>query len=274
MRLIKRIIYALLVSFGMFVVYSITDSHYRLKKINELGNKAIENNDIEFFVGAKFYNKEPIYEEKVTSNHRTYDIYIYDSGVFIRDDKNIKSISGLNVIIHQTSGTLLPERLYAKVFDNQENSLSYTFVRIGNLPIYTIIDFDNKNLPIVIFNKFEKEVSIEITKISIAFSQDGAVILSLDNLDIKEDNMLVSKELNEYYETNKKIPEENFGFITLNKDNLKLDNYLSWLWMFSYLILILFITWLYNYYKKHLKKGKRIISPGLEKDIRKFKNKK
>ncbi|HHY96711.1 MAG TPA: hypothetical protein GYA04_01620, partial [Acholeplasma sp.] len=92
-----KVIVALLLGLGFLAVFTLADSIYQKQDTQRLGKEAIENDNIEFFIGSRFYNKTPYLKDTFTQNNRTYDLYIYEVAGYVKENDEITARKGMNI---------------------------------------------------------------------------------------------------------------------------------------------------------------------------------
>lgn len=269
MKIFIRVVYAFLIGFGFFVVFAFADAHYRKEAINEIGSAELQNDNIEFFVGSKYYNKTPILFETVTQNFRTFEIYMYEVASYVKKGDTFDARSGISVVIKQTAGDPLYSRMYVKVYASDKVEKAYTLLQMANLPVYNLTNATN-NLPVIELRDFEvDEVYQDITKLEISYSNTSAVTLSFEfNVDVNAFN--VATELVKYYQENNEFMSESMNGVTVSNVSFNTDNPLVWLWSGLYVVLVTALTIFLVVYGKKKKMGKKELTPGLATDLEKM----
>lgn len=262
---------AILVGLGFLAVYTVSDATYRKNEYSELGQQALEEDNIEFFMNSYFYNKSPYYHDTFTQNLRSYELYIYEVAGYVNKDNNIITKKAMNIIIRQIDGQPIANRMIFKIFQKDvEEPQSFLLIQMGNLPVYVVRTADgsyNGNIELDWF--YRDNVYQEIEKIEIAFEHIGGTTVVYD-LEVNPDDFHFAQLLQDYYDEHDNAPEVETNIIGISKNVAISTNPLVWLWSGIYIIIVFGGYFGLKAYNKYKKMGRKDLTPGLEKDVEKI----
>lgn len=268
-----KVIVALLLGLGFLAVFTLADSIYQKQDTQRLGKEAIENDNIEFFIGSRFYNKIPYLKDTFTQNNRTYDLYIYEVAGYVKKNDEITARKGMNIIVHQKDGQPLDKRMVARFhFKDEYEPMNLILIQIADLPVYVLYyhnrDTYTANIELDVF--YEEDTFKEIESFEISFEHIGGSTV-LYQLSINPQAFTFDEVLVEYYQTHESVPTEETGIIGISSSVSFTLNPLVWVWTALYVVVVLGTYIGFKLYFRYKKMGRKALTPGLEKDIEKLK---
>ena len=263
MKLVNRIIFALIVALGLMLVSSITDEYYRSREILEIANQKLEDKDYEALISAAYYNETPVFEETIDIENKEFVVIIYEAAHLTEVSSGLKVLDGFQLLVIQKSGEMLSEYFDVLVNANNDVEASYTGFNLYNLGLYSIVDSDTQG-SLLLRNYFEKDgVYQTITKIT--FSKEEEVILEI-NLSLTEDLFTIKAPLENYVLTNEvgpKVDIEGVNYnepIVINVSNKIIRN------VVIYLVVVI-LVYCFVFVRKRKFLGRTKATQGLVKDI-------
>ena len=197
MKIVNGFIFAVLTALGFLFTFVITEETIKTKRIMEQGTKAIENNELEYFIPTRYYNDEKLYDEIYEQNGYKFRFISYDVALIraTRDSKNELTYNveeGMSFFLIN-EGTEFPYFATAKLILESEKEVEFSLVRVSKLPIYIFTKAENKSGIINIEDlKNSDGVFDPIVKVNIyEDKKDPAVILNIAPI---EENRFILKE--------------------------------------------------------------------------------
>jgi hypothetical protein len=263
-----KVMLAILLGLGFLAVYTISDATYRKQEYTKLGQEALDEGNIEFFMNSYFYNKTPYLHDTFTQNQRTYELYIYEVAGYVNKDNNIITKRAMNIIVRQLDGQPIDSRMIFKVHQkNVEEPTSFLLIRMGDLPVYVVRTADGSYIGNIELDWFYKDnVYQEIEKFEIAFEHIGGSTVMYD-VEINPDEFHFAELLQAYYDEHDDAPKEETLVIGISDGVVIGTNPLVWLWSSIYIVTVFGGYFGLRMYKKYKKMGRKELSPGLEKDV-------
>ncbi len=271
MKIFLKIIYALTIALGLFLVYSFSERYYRSEEISKLGQEAITSNNMTFFVASKYFNDEPLRNLTINESGFEFQLYIYEVVSYKKVNNDVITIDGISIIMHQKQGNELNAQLEVKVKSNENVQKEYTLLKYGSLPIYTVVNHEN-NVPVVERTDFESnQVYIPIEEIQITLNDQTTLTIDLEPL--LDEEFTIKGQLMEHYEAEGKALEVDYQDITVMEPLVINSNPLIWLWIVIYSVLVVAGTFALRKWLRFKDMGKKELTPGLETDLIKLNQK-
>lgn len=269
MKIIRRIFYALAVSVGMMLVYSLTDSHVKTVALEAAGQDAIEQEDWAYFLPVRYYHSEPLLDQTVVQNGRELRILLYEVAyVGPKDGETFPVTDGLAVLIFQESGDPLAEYFQVVLTTDQETEVTDLGYQLLDFPLYSVLEEDSTS-PMFAKSRFFREGSGYANPVLMEFVQNGETVLSLPlSLDLSAFSL--KDELDSYLLAHSEPPAENSGPIAV-VERLEIDS--TWPVirnLILYAVAVVGLTiFIFTYRRRRL--GHQPPTPGLETDLNRLK---
>jgi hypothetical protein len=269
MKLINRIIFALIMAMGLLFVYSRTDQYVRSNELIAQANKALSEENYQHFISVRFYQEVPLLEEEVTVDNTTYRLFLYETAFIRLVNDNYEVVDGFVFLLFLEQGPLLDLAFQVKISTTEETLIDYIGHRVLDLPVYLAKDQETKAFLFPRSEFYVDSMYQEITKMDVFVSDE--LYFSLD-LQIEESTYSIKSQIEEYLLANNKVPHEDFGSVRIQKV-IQIDTAPYVLRNGAiYLVAVFGVTVLfYGYRNKQL--GKKEPTIGVQKDIEKLKQK-
>jgi hypothetical protein len=267
MRVIYRILYAIAAAIGLYLVFDISNASVVNAYIETHGTQAIEDENYEYFISARYYHQVPVFETTVQESNRTFVVKIYNVGNIRTIENEFDVVEGFYVLMHQTAGPEVFMPYYASVTGGTIIN-EYTGIKISVLPIYTLVQSERFSM-FMNYEDFvdETEGYQNITEIEVIQSE---ITLFTLNVNLELDDLVLEQPLLDYIDTYQEVPTEAFdqiGYapvIQIDSRFVVIRN------VIIYLILVSIITF-FIFFKQRKRMGRTEATTGLEKDIERLK---
>jgi hypothetical protein len=266
MRILNRIFFALLAAIGLYLVIDFTNESVVNEYVNEKGQEAIDAGDFDFFVSARYYNKNLILEDVFITDNYTFSIKIYNVANIRQVGDTYEVIEGFQIILHQTQGVDLEPPFNGNIISaTSDIDVQYLGIKISELPLYTFAlgnprsTFFNKNL-FINEDIFDQPARLELSYGSIEI---GSYDFTIDYTDFRLEEWLMT-----YIEVHGVLPTNGFddvgysSIIQIDSSSLVIRNSII------YIVITTIITILLFFVSKK-KMGRKKATEGLTKDIQK-----
>ena len=98
-KFIKGFFFTVAVLLGYMIVFSTVNKSLVEKQVQELGEKAIENNDFSHFIPTRYYDETPKYNFVLEGQGVSFEVYVYNVGLISQKEDNLYDVKeGLSFI--------------------------------------------------------------------------------------------------------------------------------------------------------------------------------
>ena len=271
MKVLYRIIYAIVIALGLYLTIDLTNSNVVSSYIDEHGKIALEDNNLEYFVSSRYYHLEPLKDEVISFDHYTFRVLVYNTANIrvVQNEKEI--VEGFQIIMHLIDGPLFPIPFTGTVTTlDPEIEVAFVGMRLSSLPIYTFIAGQNLGIFYNMKDFMAEDETISILNLDISRADQ---LLYQYPLDLSRDDFKLSALLQTYLnDHDNESPTESFGdvgyapVITINTRPIVIRNA-------SIYVAIAFLVTIISFTVKRKTMGRRIASPGLKTDIQRLQDK-
>lgn len=211
-KILNRFIFALLAAIGVLLVFNLTDSYHRTLQLEEMGREALANNDYDFFVSVRYYNKVPIVDEIITEGERTFSLKIYEVAYIKLIEEEYVVTDGIHLIIHQTAGEPLYNFFSIRFEADNVPMVQYLGVKLFSLPVYSAINEETKASIIKKDTFMINDEFQTITKMEIF--QEDEVFTSIP-LGIEGSVFSIRAEIESYIQEHNEPPSQAFDNVSM-----------------------------------------------------------
>jgi len=269
MRILNRIFFALLAATGLYLVIDFTNEKVVNEYVNEKGQEAIDQENFDFFVSARYYDKNLILEDVFITEFYTFEVKIYNVANIRQTDGIYEVIEGFQIILYQTQGPVLEPPFNGDIISSSSDiEVQYLGIKISDLPIYTFAlgnprsTFFNKNLFI------KDDLFYPPTRLDLTYStlEIGSFEFVIDETDFKLTEWLMT-----YISENNVVPSaafDNVGYsptIDIDSSSLVIRNSIIYVSITTLITILLFFV-------RKKKMGRKKATVKLTKDIQKVKS--
>ena len=269
MKIIRRIFYALAVSVGMMLVYSLTDSHIKTLALEAAGREAIEQEEWTYFLPVRYYHSVPLLDQTEVQSGRQFRILLYEVAyVGPKSGETYPVTDGLAVLVFQESGEPLAEYFQVILTTDQETEITNLGYQILDFPLYSVLEEESTS-PMFAASRFLKQDQEFADPVMMEFAQDGEIVFRLPlSLDLSAFSL--KNELDSYLLTHSEPPVENEGTIAV-VERLEIDS--TWPVVRNLLLYAAGVTaltiFVFSYRRRRL--GSKPPTPGLQTDLDRLK---
>ena len=268
MRILNRIIFALIAAIGLYLVIDLSNEHVVKAYINSAGLEAIENDNYDFFVSARYYHNTPLYDDTLTvSDQYEFIIKIYNVANIIEVEDRFEIVEGFQIILHQTDGSTFEMPFAGNIVTaTNDDVIQYIGIQISDLPIYTFVTgvpratFFNKTL-FIDDDVYDIPNMFEIVK--------NEIVVGNFPLQIEETDYQLSAALQTYLDTHNTAPTEAFDdigyapFIRIDSSALVVRNSVIYVSIVAIATVLLFVV-------QRKRMGRKQATEGLKSDVEKL----
>jgi hypothetical protein len=258
MKWINRIVYALVVAFGMMLVFNIVDSQVRSNVLQEEGLKAIEAGDYDRLLAVRFYHTDKLIDTTFSIGDATFEMFLYDAA-FVRDvDGTLVTTGGITVLFHQTGGLPFQEPFNLEYRSGSDILVTQMGFQVIDLPVYSGID-PLTLAAVVPASAFATPLT------ALAIVRADQTLVSID-MNIDSSDLTVHQAVAAYIAANGRVPKESFDQVGVTP-TVAIDTSLHVVFFAAlYLIAVAIATYLFFVWKKQ-KLGSAKPTEGILKDI-------
>lgn len=258
---LNRILYAVGVVLGFMLVFLVADGYYREQNLNQFIEEAYENNEYEKFLASRYYDEDPVF---VIDNNE-YEIYFYNIGFYNTNESDeVITLDSISIVMI-LKGDMTLNNADEVIIKSEHVENKYLLVKYGKHSLYTVID---QEVPNAVINPIDFTHEDQIESLKSFQIKSGDTIVIDEVISIDSNDFIVADALYQYYEDNGTYLKESND--TISVLNQSFENPVeTWFWVAGYTILAIGVTIGFKYLQQ-FKKGKREVSPGLQKDINKL----
>ncbi|BCR36861.1 hypothetical protein [Mariniplasma anaerobium] len=268
MKLVNRIMFGLIITVGLMLVYSITDEYYRSREIVDIAAEKLENQEYQDLISAAYYDETPVFEQTVTQNDKEFLVLIYQAAHITDTTNGLLVLEGFQLLVVQKSGEMLPEYFDVLVSADSDVEVSYTGFNLYNLGLYSAFDPDTQG-SLFLRNYFEKDDVFQ-TITHITFSKDEVEIFDIE-VELTESLYTLKTPLDNYINEYDEVPLTDIDGVSYNapiiinvRDKVTRN------------VVIYLVVVLTSYYLLFIRQRKTLgrdkMSEGLKKDVDKLNN--
>jgi hypothetical protein len=269
LKYVTRIFYAVLAALGLMLVFYISDARARKAYLGETGAIALEEGRYEAFLPGGFHKRDPLINQDVTIDGRSFKVIIYEVGYYesVTDGVYVAK-QGITVLLHQQSGDPLEDMFDVAVHTDGPEAYPYLGYHVDPLDLYAILNQDTGE-SIILTTDFPEGTHLE--SIDLLDDIEGEKVLYQLTLDLTLSDLSIKQQLETYANTNQAIPTEDFDEIIVIP-RVRIDTSRAVLiGILIYVVSISALTYgLFFFKRKRL--GKKAPTEGVMKDIEKMKN--
>lgn len=262
MKWINRIVYALVVAFGLMLVFNIVDSQVRSNVLQEEGLEAIAAGDFDRLLAVRFYHTQKLVDTEFSIGDATFDLYVYDAAFVRSEDGTLVVYGGITVLFHQTGGTPLSEPFNLRYVSGDELVVRHMGFQVVKLPVYSGVDPETLSAVVL-----KDELDTPLTSLEV---QSDETTLATIPLSIEASDLTVHQAVEDYITTHGSVPKEAFDSVGVTP-TVAIDTSLHVVFFAAlYLIAVAIATYLFFVWKKQ-KLGRVKPTDGVLKDIQSIK---
>lgn len=262
MKWINRVVYALVVAFGMMLVFNVVDSQVRSNELQILGLQAIEDGDYDALLAVRFVHADKLVSTTFVVADATFELYIYDAAYVQEEGGELVVHSGITALFRQTGGTPLSEPFMIRYLSGEESVALQMGFQVLKLPVYSGVDPETLSAVIL-----KEELDLPLT--SFQLIREETVLVSVD-INIANVDLTVADAVADFIENNGTVPKESFGIVKVTP-TVAIDTSLHVVFFAAlYLIAVAIGTYLFFVHKRQ-KMGRVRPTQGLRKDIESIK---
>lgn len=268
MKFVNRIMFGLIITVGLMLVYSITDEYYRSREIVEIAAEKLENQDYQGLISAAYYDETPVYEETITQNDKEFLVIIYQAAHITDTTNGLLVLEGFQLLVVQKSGDMLPEYFDVLVSTDSDLEVSYTGFNLYNLGLYSVFDPDTQG-SLFLRNYFEKDDVFQ-TITHVTFLKDEVEIFDIE-VELTESLYTLKTPLENYINENDDVPSTDIDGVNYNAPLIinvrdKVTRNVA-----IYLVVVL-TSYYFLFIRQRKTLGRDKMSEGLKKDVDKLNN--
>lgn len=268
-KFIKGFFFTVAVLLGYMIVFSTVNKSLVEKQVQELGEKAIENNDFSHFIPTRYYDETPKYNFVLEGQGVSFEVYVYNVGLISQKEDNLYDVKeGLSFIFVLKNGEI-ENFSKVKLQLSSLKEIDFRLVRIAKLPIYFLAN-DESQVQYLKLEDMQDETSYyPLTEISIN-NNGNTISYVFTPLDINE--FQLKEPLLNHLNTYNEPPSESFGFVKVSPV-FKINTFGPvLLWTAIYMFGVAIIVFIYFLIKNRKNLGRKKPTEGLQKDIDRVKH--
>jgi hypothetical protein len=262
MKWINRIVYALVVAFGLMLVFNIVDSQVRSNVLQEEGLQAIADGDYDRLLAVRFYHQTKLVDTTFAIGDATFELYVYDAA-YVREQAGVlQAYGGITLLFHQTGGTPLAEPFMIRYLAADESIALHMGFQVVKLPVYSGVDPETLSAVVL-----KDELDAPLTALELI--KDETVLVTIP-LSIEAADLTVHQALEDYIAVHGSVPKEAFDNVGVTP-TVAIDTSLHVVFFAAlYLIAVAIATYLFFVWKKQ-KLGRVKPTDGVLRDIQSIK---
>lgn len=268
MKFVNRIMFGLIITVGLMLVYSITDEYYRSREIVDIATEKLENQDYQGLISSAYYDETPVFEQVVTQNDKEFLVIIYQAAHVTDTTNGLLVLEGFQLLVIQNSGEMLPEYFDVLVSTDSDLEVSYTGFNLYNLGLYSTFDPDTQG-SLFLRNYFEIDDVFQTIN-HITFLKDEVTIFDIE-VELTDSLYTLKTPLDNYINENDEVPLTDIDGVNYNapliinvRDKVTRN------------VVIYLVVVLTSYYLLFIRQRKTLgrdkMSEGLKKDVDKLNN--
>lgn len=262
MKWINRVVYALVVAFGMMLVFNVVDSQVRSNELQILGLEAIEAGEYDSLLAVRFVHVDKLVSKAFSIADATFELYLYDAAFVREENGSLVVHSGITALIRQTGGTPLSEPFSIRYASGETAVALQMGFQILKLPVYSGVDPESLSAVVL-----KEDLPGPLT--SFALIKDETVLVTIA-IDVEASDLTVADAVADSIEANGTVPKESFGIVKVTP-TVAIDTSLHVVFFAAlYLIAVAIGTYLFFVYKRQ-KMGRVKPTQGVLKDIESIK---
>lgn len=266
-KYINRMIFAFIAAIGLLMVYNFTDSAIRKREVRAEALKALEAEDLNFFVPFKYYNSNRLVDEVVETEDHTLHIMVYEVVLISTEVASSDYVfrEGIFFLMEMIEGPKWGEYYSVELTASNNQKQEYLGFQLLDLPIYSAMNPDTA-VQFMDRAQFKSgEIIMPITQIDLFLEGVEEPYVSIP-VNFSNESFTVMNKVINYYETEGELPTEPFENVALSNQLIINTN----IWVFIttgiYLVVVSALTvFIFTYKKKTL--GRKKATIGVEKDI-------
>lgn len=270
MKFINWFIAFILVIFGFLIAIVTTESTIKKRRIHAEGIKALEQETFEYFIPARFYHQEMLYDFVHEEDSYKFRVIAYDvayvKGVGnTKEEMDLTVYEGVIFIIHNL-GDSFQYFATAHVLLEDDSSIEFSLVKVDRLPIYMMLSPENR-AGIVLKDSLFKEDKSYNPIVGIKVNEDKDTKVTIPLTPFTKDKFLLGEPLNTYINEHKDAPKESFGVVSI-APMVVINTFTPIILVTSlYFLVVGAIFFFYAMYKNNRSLGKKKPTKALEADI-------
>lgn len=266
-KYINRIIYALLAALGLMLVFNLSESYVISNFLIAEGEKALEENRMEFFMPSRYYFETPIQNFEFSEDGYTFQILIYEvARIQIVDDEYVVS-DGIFFLMNQLAGEDLANIFEVEYLNDETIINTYVGSKQFTLPLYTTYQKSDKRTILLKDDFLVDNDYLDLTSVKIYQGEELKFTIPVS---VDFDTFTIKTQIENYLVTNDDTPKDPFGTVAITPYVEYEDtNHVIVRNIIIYFVSISLITvLLFKYKNKQL--GRKKATQGLKQDIEKL----
>ncbi len=267
LKYVTRIFYAVLAALGLMLVFYISDARARKAYLGETGAIALEEGRYEALLPGGFHMKDPLFNQEVTIDGRSFLVVIYEVGYYESATDGIHvAKEGITVLLHQLDGDPLEDMFDVFIHADASGTHPYLGYHVDPLDLYSVLNQDTGE-SIIMAADYPDDLML--LSLDIMDDIEGEKLLYQLTLDIALADLSIKAKLEAHANANQRIPTEDFDDVVVIP-RVRIDTSQAVLiGILIYIVSVSALTYgLFFFKRKRL--GKKAPTEGVLKDIEKL----